>query len=216
LDTSQGKVNSRLNALKRTLLDVHNWLLVLVAINILWTIMSLTILLLPPATAALYEVAYRAYRGHGPTIPDYLAGVRHWLFKSWIWGIALGVFGSLAIFALRFYQAQAGTLGFFLSILMAMLIMLMAAVQFYFWAYMVIQDQPSLIGNTRNALFTVLGDPLLILLNGGAATVFGIISLLLIVPFVLIAPVSIAFLSVYSLVDWLDNRGILQKNKGEV
>jgi hypothetical protein len=202
---------SRYNALLRTIWDVHNWLVVLVAINLLWLLMSFTILLFPAATAALYEVAYHAYRGRSPAISDYLLAVRHWLFKSWLWAIPIILFVLLAGFTLTFYRAQSGGLAWVVFILTTAMSILVMAGQFYFWSYMVIQENPSMVQSTRNAFYTVLGDPLLVLLHGGVALVWGMLSLVLFFPFVIIAPVSIAFLSVYSLMDWLYYRGLLQK-----
>src|SRR5688572_19556656 len=84
--------------------DVYNWLVPLTAINILWFLMSLTIILLPPATAGLFHVAYLVTRGEGPSVSEYFAGVLRWFWYSWLWGLTVVVFMGVAAFGLTFYS----------------------------------------------------------------------------------------------------------------
>ena len=79
--------------------------------------------------------------------------------------------------------------------------------------YKVIQGKGSWRHSWKNAAFTVLADPLLILVNGGVALVLIVLGVLLIFPMVFIVPVSVAFLGTYSLLDWLDYRGLLPKQE---
>ena len=75
-------MHRRVKIIERVGADLYNWLLPLVTINILWFLFSLTILLLPPATAALYEIAYSANNGRSPYIRDFLGAVRRWMVTS--------------------------------------------------------------------------------------------------------------------------------------
>ena len=101
---------TRLNALQRTVWDVYNWLVPLVAINLIWTGLSMTLILLPAATLALYDIAYLAHRGHGPEVKQYLAAIRQRLLAGSLWGVALLGFGIVATVAVFFYSSQGNSL----------------------------------------------------------------------------------------------------------
>lgn len=193
----------------RVVIDVYNWLLPLVSINILWFLMSLTIILMPPATAALYEIAYLAKRGHGPEIRTYLVSTRRWALRSWLWGLLNALFYGVALISLRFYSAQTGIVQIGLIICLAN-VLITLFVQYYFWPYVMLQKQVSFCIAARNALFTFLGDPTLVILCALTSTLLLVTSALLLIPLVVITPVTIAFLAVYSLLDWLEQRGLLE------
>lgn len=199
----------RLSALRQAVIDVYNWLLPLVTINILWFLLSLTVVLLPPATAALYEVAYQAKKGHGPGVQSFLAAVRHWLLWSWLWGVGCTFVGVIAAVALRFYSAQQSDV---LLIITGAMLIFVGCIQFYFWPYVMAQETPHLPRAIRNAAFTVLADPLLTLVYGGITLLLLVISVVLVAPMVLITPIMVAFLGVYSLLDWLDYYHVSQNH----
>jgi len=200
----------RFRALARTFLDVYNWLVALAAINIIWLLCGLSIVLLPPATAALYDVAYHARRGEGPTVLNYLRAMHTWFVMSWKWGGMTAVLVVVAIVALRFYSALPGAVGQLLYLATGLILFVIILVQFYFWPYMVIQDNPGIFRAIRNATLTVLGDPLSAIFYSGLALALGFVSVLLIVPFVIITPVLIVFLGVYPLYDWLSHHHLIE------
>jgi uncharacterized membrane protein YesL len=198
----------RFRALKRVVLDVSNWLLPLAAINLIWCLLSLTIILLPPATAALFDVADQARQGHGPSVQYYLGSAKRWLVRAWAWGVGCAAAILISGVALSFYGAQhsfAGTLFLFICAAVAAFV---AGVQFYFWPYLLVQDAPLMRRALRNAAFTLLADPLQALLYGGLALALLVFGAALIVPMVLISPVVTAFLAVYSLREWLEHHGV--------
>ena len=82
----------RFRALFRMISDVYNWMVTLAAINLIWLLCCISVVLLPPATAALYEVAYRARQGEGPTVVAYVRAMRRWFVISWKWGFLTAVF----------------------------------------------------------------------------------------------------------------------------
>lgn len=194
----------------RVVIDVYNWLLPLVAINILWFLMSLTIILLPPATAALYEIAYQARRGHGPEIHSYLLAVRRWAVRSWLWGLFNLVFCIVTLVAFRFYSTGGTPLVLIFCVAYVFIILL---AQYYFWPYAILHESISLLVAARNSLFTLLGDPPLVIFFGLLSTFLLVISTVFVFPLVVITPVTIAFLAVYSLLEWLEGRGLLDKSE---
>jgi uncharacterized membrane protein YesL len=202
----------RLKPIYHVVLDVYNWLLPLVVINILWVLMSFTVILLPPATAALYEIACLAARGEGPQISRFLLAVRRWAVKSWLWGGVTGFILAAGYIALNVYGGMGSAFGPVLTLITTLILVFVSMVQFYFWPYMLLQDETDFRRAAHNALFTVLGDPLLPLLNVGLTGVALILGVVLIAPIIFIVPVFSAFLGVYSLRAWLSHHGLLDES----
>jgi hypothetical protein len=199
--------------LQRVVVDVYTWLVPLVTINILWFVMCLTIVLMPPATAALYEVAVLATQGHSPEVQGFLLAVRRWLLKSWLWGAATLFLTLASILALSFYGTPRTALEALSFVISAAFVIFVWLVQFYFWPYVFLQEKPQILLAVRNAVLTVLADPVLLLINAGVALLLLAPSVVLIAPLVVITPVTIAFLGSYSLRDWLNHHGLAQDAK---
>ncbi len=203
-------MNWRLGSIRRVATDVYDGLLPLVTINILWFVLSLTVVFMPPATASLYEIAFRSNKGEGPQVQAFLGAVRRWLVKSWLWSAATLVLVFASVLAFEFYGAQRTAAGDILFAASSVLTIFLWLVQFYFWPYMFFQEESLILPAVRNAAFTVLGDPLFALLNVGVAFALLVLSVLLIAPIALITPAVIAFLGIYSLQEWLDHHDLIQ------
>lgn len=197
----------RVIAIERALNDMYSALVALVVINVCWLLLSLTIILMPPATAGLYAVAVQARRGQGPYLRDYLAAVRRYLLPGWAWGVVTLALAFVCGYAIAFYSSVQAWWGSALLTVSVALTLVACLVQFYVWPYMVLQEQPRLLLAARNALFTLLGDPWHVLFNVAIALFITIPGMLLIAPFILIVPVCVAYLGTYSLYGWLAHHG---------
>ena len=194
----------RLRPLQLVVIDLHDWLFPWVVVNLLWLLASLTLLLLPAATASLFDTAQAAYRNQPPSPRRFLAGVRRWFGLSWLWAAPNAVvLGGLFLAARAVYPNEIPLAG------LAVLATVIVLSQFFFWPYMMLQDEPKPLRAWRNSAFTALGDlPYLTLYL--AITVFILIpSLVVIAPFLLITPVLLALLATYGLAAWLERRGLL-------
>jgi len=199
----------RVKPIYRVIKDFYNWLLPLVVINILWVFMGFTLVLLPPATAALYETAHRAARGEGPRVTMFLQAVRRWLLRSWLWGVPTGFLLVAGFIALSVYSSMDSAFGPALTLATVLILLLLYMIQFYFWPYVMLQEKASFREAARNALFTTLGDPLLPLINAGLVLISLLLGLVLIAPIIFFVPVFSAFLGVYSLRAWLIHHDLL-------
>lgn len=198
----------RLKPIQWWIVDVHDWLFPLMAINLLWLLLSLTVILLPPASAALHDVAYAAYRGIAPTPRAFIGHVRRRFWQGWRWGIAnLLVFGAL--FALGRRASVSGADGEVWLAAIAAVGALVVMAQFYFWPYVAVQTQPDLRRALRNSVFTALGDLMYLTLYLAITGVVLIPALVLIAPVLIIAPTLLIMLVTYSLVGWLQHHDIL-------
>jgi hypothetical protein len=199
-------------SLPRVIADLYNWLLPLVTINILWFVLSLTLVLLPPATAALYEIAFQANGGREPYVRDYLSAMRKWFVKSWIWASITLWLVLVSISSITFYD-RVGNVLLIASILLTGFVGL---VQLYFWPYMLFQEHPRITTAFRNAALTVLGDPLFALSTAGITILLVTVSVLLIAPIVVFTPIVVAFLGIYNLRAWLEHKALLPVNNTEL
>ena len=193
----------------RVTTDIYNWLLPLLVINILWTLLSLTFVLLPPATVALYEIAYLASTGEGPRVARYVIAVRRWVLKSWLWGAVLTFVLVASFIAVNLYASLESALGLMLTVITMVIIVFGWMIQFYFWPYVVLQTKVDFRQAAHNATFTILGDPLWAFFNAGLALVVLIVGIIFIAPLIFIVPVFMAFLGVYSLRAWLLHHDLL-------
>lgn len=193
-----------LKPIQLVVIDLMDWLLPFMAINLLWVGLSLTIIGLPPATAALFETVYGAYRSQAPNPRQFLAGVRRWFLLSWLWALANG-----AIFGGLFLLARATAANFVLVTILSVVGAVIVLGQLYFWAYMMLQEQPELLRAAKNSLFTVLGGLMYTAFYLALMLILLVPAVIVIAPVLLIAPVLFAMLITYSLIHWLDHHGIL-------
>ncbi|MBZ0294250.1 MAG: DUF624 domain-containing protein, partial [Anaerolineae bacterium] len=113
--------------------DLYDWLFPFIAINVLWFVCSLTVILLPPASAALFEIAQRAYDNDMPTPRTFFSAMRRWWWRSWLWaGFNLVLVAAVA-FSFQFYRTQlpAG-IGDAAAAFIALIVILLVVGQLFF------------------------------------------------------------------------------------
>lgn len=201
----------RLKPFQLIVIDLLDWLFSWVVINLLWVFLSLTIILFPPATAALFETVHAAYHNQPPNARRFLASVRRWFVKSWLWAAT-----NLLIFAALFLAARAGFPNEIVLATLGVIAALVLVGQMYFWPYVMLQEQPELLRALRNSVFTVLGD-LFYAVMYLALTLFLLVPFVIVIaPFLLIGPVLFAMLHTYGLIVWLQQHKILKDNGREL
>jgi hypothetical protein len=203
----------RFHAVSRAIGDVFAYLLQCVMINLVWAAMSLTIILMPAATAALFEVARLAEAGERPALAEFFTAFWGWLIKGWIWGAAVVLWLSGSLTALGFYASQSDDVASILLGISVVVAFILWATLFYFWSYMALERDPSIWRSFRNAFLTTLADPVHALVTAGFALLLIIVGALFIVPVVLLVPVLVAFISVYSLKAWLIHHDVLKTDE---
>lgn len=200
----------RLHPLRAVTIDLLDWLFMFGAVNMLWFLLSLTVIGLPPATLALYDIAYGAYRGRYPTVRSYLPAVRARLKMGWLWAGVNLLLLAIGWSALQFYGAQGTVLSMFIGGVVFFSCILLLFFQFYVLPYLAIQEEESLPQAYRNAIMTALADPYLLLLNAGLSLFILIPSVIVIAPMMLITPALLAMIGTYSLLEWLQKRGVIE------
>lgn len=184
--------------------DMMDWLFPLCAINLLWVLLSLTIILCPPATASLFEAGHRAYHGQVPTVSAFLAGVRRWMIPAWKWaGLNLLLIAAVTLLIRTLIQSEL------LAALIAGGTGLIVFGQLYFWPYVMLQESSSLWQAARNSAFTILSAPLMTGMNLALTVALIIPGIVTIAPVLLFLPVLLSLLYTYSLIAWLSHHHIL-------
>lgn len=194
----------RLKPLQWLVIDLMDWLFPFCAVNLLWVLFSLTIILFPPATASLFETGYRAYGGQAPTVSAFVRGIRRWLIPAWKWAAP-----NLLLIAAAMVVTRSLITDELVAALIAGSAALVLLGQLYFWPYLMLQETPNLRQAARNSVYTMLADPLMTGMNLALTIILLIPSLVVIVPVLFILPVLLCLLYTYGLVAWLSHHHIL-------
>lgn len=186
----------------QSLRDWYNGMVSLAALNALWFVAVLTVVLLAPATAGIYAVTYSSARGTGQHFEDFMQGAREYLWVSVRWLLANALVAIVFAVNIRFYGAAPGILPQIILIALLTVGLLWLAMQLYVWPFLMVQDDPRLRLALKNAAFLSLASPLytLTLLAGAAlAVVFSLVT---------VAPLALFLTSFLAL---LGNRAVLER-----
>lgn len=162
-------------------------------LNLLWLGLTLTIIGAPPATAAMYQMAYssidRDYIGFRP----FFRALRDLFFPAWRWMFLQIVPYGIILFNLLYYTYATGTLWTLLRIIWITGFCLLSVLNIYFWAFFVRQDDRRFTTTYRNVLVMVARHPLLVLSTAFWVLLILVVSLWtrLLVPFGMMALVAL-------------------------
>jgi len=186
----------------RTLRDVWDGLVPLAVLNFMWFALSLTVVLLPPATVAMFAAAHELGRGHQVDAVEYLAAVRRHFRRAWAWGLLnAAVIGMLALNLVFYDRPEPWAVPIRSLFLLATLAWLVA--QLLVWPYVFEQDEPSLGRATRNALLTVFGAPVFSVVIGIIVAAVLLISVTLVAPMAFVTTAFLCLLGSHAVRDRL-------------
>ena len=191
-----------LNVAWETIRDWWHGMVGLAALNLIWLGMSLTVLLLPPATAGLYGATHSLAHGKGARLGDFVDTARRCGWVSLRWAL-VNLFAG-ALWAVNYVFYGTAESGFALVIQIALISAgaLWLVVQFYVWPFLMEQEQLSLRMALRNALFLTLANPLYSLVLLVISGLVIMLSLTTVLPF---AVFTASFLSL------LGNRAVIER-----
>ena len=203
-----------------SLKDVFDELFTLIAVNLLWVVLSMPLVLaavflfsagstvpaiivallavlpLGPSNAGLYTIAQRVSEGRVIAWRLFFEGFRGYLRLSWqvygLWTIGL----ILLISNLGFYSGIGASFGAVLQILLLYLLMVWLALLIYIGPLMILQTDKRLRVIARNALLMVFGRPLFTLVTLVLMALLGVAlgTILPILPLLL----TFSFLAIWS------------------
>lgn len=182
------------------MVDMRDWLFRYSAINLLWFGLSITLILLPPATIGLYHVAWHTYHNEEPSIKLYLAGMKRYFWQSYVWALFMLIVLSTGFSALVYYMTQQIFIGIVFSLVVSLLLL---GGLFHYLPYLILEKHP--LKALKLSIFTALADPLNILMNAALIFIFGVPSIIVIAPIMFILPIVLALIGMYNLLNWLYN-----------
>ena len=190
-----------------TIRDWYHCMIGLAALNLLWIILSLTLVLLPPATAGMYAITHSIAQGKGQQWNLFWDTVRRYGWISARWAALNVVVVAVLIVNFSFYGAIESTLGSVLQIVIAIGGLLWIATQFYFWPFMLTQEQKQVRVALKNALFLTLADPLYTSVMLSTAALAAVISIILVLPVAIFTLSFIALLANQAVIERLTTYG---------
>jgi len=182
--------------------DGWDALLVMATLSLAWIGLSLTVLLAPPATAALFETMHELAAGRTPGLGDLLRSMRRRFVASWAWA-AWGLAG-LTLFGVNvwFYLGGSDALAL-AAAAFAVLGALFAVSALFVWPFVFLDEDGRFLRAIRNAVLAVLAAPLfavtLALLLAGVIA----LSAVLVVPLAVFTPAFVCLVASHAVADRL-------------
>lgn len=198
-----------LDVIWETLRDWYNGMVGLAVMNFIWFVLSLTVILLPPATAGLYTVTSSLAHGKGAHFSDFWPGMRRYAWVSYRWALTnIGVAVMLAV-GIDFYGRTAGVLGVFIQAVFASAGLLWLTMQLYTWPFLVEQETMHLRQALKNALFLTLANPVYAFMLLSTTALAVVLSLLTVLPLAIFVTSFVALLGSRAVVERLTTYGKL-------
>lgn len=144
----------------KTIRDWYNSMIGLAALNLLWIALSLTIVLLPPATVGVFAITNSIARGKGQQWDVFWTNARRYGWISARWALINVAVVAVFVVNMMYYGKLDNTLGVFMSIALIVVGLGWLTLQFYFWPFVIEQEQKSVRIALKNSLFLTLAEPL--------------------------------------------------------
>ncbi len=179
----------------------------LILVNILWCLLAVLVLPIPFATAGLAWVAATIGEGKVISLRTFIEGGRRLWKPAYLWGLAnLGV-GAIIWLNFAFYYNHPAQWAAIARLLVVAVALWWAAIQFYTFPFLVVQEEPSLKMAYRNSMILIISQPVL------AAAVFVVVALLSVVSYLLkMFPLVVLYFVLLAL---LANRTVVETIKAQ-
>ena len=199
-------MRAALDVFWETVRDWYNGMVGLAVINFVWLMLSLTVILLPPATAGMVVITNSIAHGTGAHFSDLWPGMRRYAWVSYRWALVNIAAGVIFAVGFSFY----GTAGWvFIQTLFAAAGLVWIAAQFYVWPFLIEQEHQRLRLALKNALFLTLANPVYTFILLSMAALALVISLVTILPVAIFATSFISLLGSRAVIERLTTYGKL-------
>ena len=147
-------------ALRDQLADIYVASIPFLTLNILWIVVSLPIITIIPATAALLYATNRIAHEEAGGASVFFEGLRKWFWRSYLWGglnllVAVVLIGNLIFYTSIHENWAAAATAVVICLLIVWLLLQLST-----FPLMLEQEQPSLRIALRNSYVIVLNRPL--------------------------------------------------------
>ena len=197
-----------LHAVRRAIRDGWDAMLVVGALNLAWLGLSVTVVLLPPATVALFESMDELASGRVPGLREYFTFVRRRFVRAWLWALWAVAGIMIAWINVRYWNDTGGSL-VWLSAAFVVIGVLFGVSLLYVWPFMFRQTEGGLVRAIRNSILAVLASPLFALTLAVAIVVLAAASAILILPLAVFLTALLGLIATHAVTDRLQAFGKL-------
>lgn len=187
---------------RRSLRDAWDALVAVAPINLAWVGLSLTVVLFPPATAALFESMHELASGRSPGIRDYVGSVRRRFVGGWAWALWGAAGLTIAGANVRFDPDLADPRAW-LSAAVAVLGILFGVSVLYVWPFVFLQPDGGLGRAIKNSILATLAAPLFAIVLAMLLALLIAAGAVLILPLALVIPGLICLVASHAVTDRL-------------
>lgn len=138
--------------------DWYYDLFLLLAVNIVWLVLTILIIPMGPATAGLYHICNEIAKGEPVSFSVFVAGMQRRLGLSFRLWLTLLIMAVLIIVNMIFYFSLHTTAGQIIGIIWIYIIVFFLMMQNYTWALLEQMEHPSVLKIIRNAALMTLDN----------------------------------------------------------
>lgn len=201
--------------IRRTFIDWYDSMILLAVLNLLWLLSVVTVVLFPPATAAMYAVAYEITHEGSSSFSEFMQAGRRYFVKSWIWALINLAVLVLAWSNIVFYGAQGTDLAAIVQMIFVILTIYWLIIQFYVWPFFMEQREKRVLLALRNATLTALAAPGFTVLMVVVVVALLVASVVFVLPAGVMTAAIIALMGVHAVTDRLVAFGKVQSPENE-
>jgi uncharacterized membrane protein YesL len=191
-----------LRVVRRSIRDGWDALFVVGTLNLAWLGLSLTVILLPPATVALFESMDELSSGREPGFREFLTAVRRRFIGAWIWALWAFAGLTIAMVNVRYWNDSGGSL-VWLSAAFAVIGALFSVSLLYVWPFVFRQSEGGLTRAIRNSILAVLAAPVFALSLAVVLVVIVAMSAILILPLAVFLTALVGLIATHAVSDRL-------------
>jgi uncharacterized membrane protein YesL len=149
-----------MRVIARALRNTWDDLFTLCVINVITLALQLTIVLGPPALAAMHFVCHRVSEGNAIKLETYFSALKTHFGVGWRVCAPVVIVAALMIYNLRFYGTFAAQWAAFVQGLWLAGLVFVAAVQFYLLPFWMAQEDKRVRVTLRNSALVAAANPL--------------------------------------------------------
>jgi len=180
---------------------------ILAGISLLWLALSLPLITLPPATAALFYSTNRVVQGRVIKIEHFFAAFREYFTKSWqLAAIGLGT-TLVIVINLCFYALSRHELVRLIAIPFGSLLLFWLGMNVYTFPLLIAQEDKKIVLILKNAALLTLANPLFTFALLSLLALIILIGAFITGPFLLVSPSIIATIESQALATLLADLG---------
>ena len=191
-----------LGVVRRAIRDGWDGLFVVGALNLAWLGLSVTVILMPPATVALFESMDELASGRTPGLREFFVFVRRRFVRAWIWAL-WSIAGLTIVWVnVRYWNDTGGSL-VWLSAAFAVIGVLFGVSLLFVWPFMFRQSEGGLVRAIRNSILAVLAAPLFAITLAFATVAIVAVSAILILPLAVFLTALVGLIATHAVTDRL-------------